>query len=224
MPDVPFPRTSRPALSALETAGYTHLRQLDGVPMRQVLALHGMGPKGVGHLRDAMAAHGWAFADDDPTVGAARGGVVSTQLQNTGRNDNQTEATGVDPVAWVESLPTQRQVEQGRAMLELYGDVTGEQPRMWGPSMIGYGEFHYVYESGREGDTFRIGFSPRKASLSLYGLQGFPGSDDLLGQLGKHRTGVSCVYVTNLDKIDAGVLRQLVEGGWAHDWSAESVQ
>lgn len=218
MSDVPFPRTSRPALSALEAAGYTHLQQLDGVPMHQVLALHGMGPKGIRHLRDAMAQHGWAFADDDPRVGAVKGGVVSTQLKNTGKNDNQTGATGVDPVDYVESLPTRKQVEQGRAMLKVFGDATGEEPRMWGPSMIGYGDFHYVYESGREGDTFRVGFSPRKASLSLYGLQGFPGSEELLERLGKHRTGVSCVYVTNLDNIDSRVLRQLVEKGWAHNW------
>lgn len=67
---VPFPRTGAPALRALETAGYTHLHQLDGVPMRSVLALHGMGKQGIGALRRAMAQHGWAFAEDDPRVGA----------------------------------------------------------------------------------------------------------------------------------------------------------
>ena len=173
------------------------------------------GIKDMNNLPDALARS----ADDDLSVGAATGGVVSAQLKNTGKNDNQTEATDVDPAAYVESLPTRRQVEQGRAMLALYGDVTGVTPRMWGPSMIGYGEFHYVYASGREGDTFRIGFSPRKASLTLYGLQGFPGSDELLGRLGKHKTGAACVYITKLDQVDMDVLRQLVEKGWAHDWA-----
>lgn len=172
---VPFPRTSRPALSALNAAGYTHLQQLNGVPMREVLALHGMGPKVIRALRDAMAEHSWAFADDAPKVGAAKAGLVSSQLENTRQERQPDRATDVDPAEYVESLPTNKQVEQGRAMLKLFGEVTAEKPRMWGPSMIGYGEFHHVYASGREGDTFRIGFSPRKASLALYGLQGFPG-------------------------------------------------
>lgn len=217
MSEVPFPRTGRPALQALEAAGYTHLEQLDGVRMRSILDLHGMGPKGIGALRDALAEHGWAFADDDPTVGARKGGLVATERRNTGVNDNQTEATDVDPASYVDSLPTTRQVEQGRAMLELFGDVTGAAPVMWGPSMIGYGEFHYVYESGREGDTFQIGFSPRKASLSLYGLNSAPGSKELLDQLGPHKQAVSCLYITNLAKIDRDVLRRLVELGWEHD-------
>lgn len=217
MTNVPLPRTSAPALRALEAAGYHHLEALDGVLMRDVLDLHGMGPKGIGHLRDAMAEHGWAFAEDDASVGAVKGGVVHTERRNTGVNDNQTAATDVDPAEYVESLPTRRKVEQGRAMLNLFGDVTGARARMWGPSMIGYGEFHYVYESGREGDTFQVGFSPRKASLTLYGLNSAPGSEELLQQLGPHRTSVACLYITNLAKIDLDVLGRLIELGWGHD-------
>ena len=78
MSKVAFPRTGAPALRALETAGYEHLQQLDGVPMHELLALHGMGPKGIGALRRAMAEHGWSFADDDPSVGATRGGDSAT--------------------------------------------------------------------------------------------------------------------------------------------------
>ena len=216
MAEITFPRTGRPALDALANAGYTHLAELDGVPMRDVLALHGMGPKGIGALRRAMAEHGWAFADDDPSVGAVQGGP-STTRKATGRNDNQTEPTAVDPAAWVESLPKPRQVEQGRAMLRLFGEVTGEPARMWGPSMIGYGHQHYVYESGREGDAMRLGFSPRSANLVLYVLGTEP--EPLLDQLGPHKRGASCLYVTNLDKIDQDVLRQIVARSWAESAS-----
>lgn len=114
-----------------------------------------------------MAEHGWSFADEDPSVGATRGGV-----------------TGVPAV-------------------------------MWGPSIVGYGELHYVYESAREGDMPRVGFSPRGASTSLYGLFGHPGADELLAQLGKHRRAVSCLYVNKLAEVDLCVLRELVTLGWA---------
>lgn len=212
---VPFPRTGAPALRALAAAGYEHLQQLNGVPMRSVLDLHGMGPKGIRALRDAMAEHGWAFADDDPKVGAVKGGRVSlTEGAQPDRNANATGPTAVDPVEWIESLPKPRQREQGRAMLELFGEVTGAAPVMWGPSIVGYGELHYVYESGREGDMPRMAFSPRSASLSLYGVQGFPEAPALLDRLGKHKAAVSCVYVNKLDDIDLDVLRELVRLGW----------
>ncbi|MBK7820251.1 MAG: DUF1801 domain-containing protein [Tessaracoccus sp.] len=125
---------------------------------------------------------------------------------------NKTAPTDVDPVEWVESLPKPRQVEQGRAMLKLFGEVTGEPPVMWGPSMIGYGQHHYVYESGREGDAMRLGFSPRAANLVLYVLGSEP--EPLLDQLGPHKRGASCLYVTNLDKVDQDVLRQIIARVW----------
>lgn len=128
------------------------------------------------------------------------------------RNDNATTVTDVDPAGWIDSLPKPRQVEQGRAMLRLFGEVTGEPAAMWGPSMVGYGSHHYVYESGREGDAMRIGFSPRAANLVLYVLA--PGVERFLERLGPHRRGVSCLYVTNLDHIDGAVLRELVRHAW----------
>lgn len=228
MTTVPFPRTGAPALRALDHAGYTHLQQLDGVSMPQILALHGMGPTGIGALRRAMAEHGWAFADDNPAVGATRGGLVSTTASRGGgetsrrndraRNDNATVPTDVDPHTWVESLPSPRQREQGRAMLELFGAVTGVEPVMWGPSIVGYGQVHYVYESGREGDMAAVGFSPRTRELSLYGLQSDPASAELLDRLGPHRRGLGCVYVRDLGAVDVGVLRDLLAQGWG--WSA----
>lgn len=134
------------------------------------------------------------------------------------RNDNLTDATDRDPVAWIDSLPTERQRTQGHAMLELFGDVTGAEAVMWGPSMVGYGGMHYTYDSGRQGNTFQIGFSPRKASLTLYGIHSNPEAAPLLEQLGPHKTSVACLYITNLAKIDLDVLRKLVEIGWETEW------
>lgn len=218
MTNMPFPRTGRPALNALEAAGYRHLGELDGVPMRSVLALHGMGPKGIGALRRAMAEHGWAFADDDPSVGAVSGGRVSvTEGRQPHRNDNQTTPHERPPHEWVASLPKPRQREQGAAMLDLFGRVTGVEPVMWGPSIVGYGELHYVYESGREGDMPRVGFSPRSSALTLYVLDGSPAEQALLGRLGKYTRGASCLYIKNLDDVDLSVLAEMVEHAWNNE-------
>lgn len=96
--------------------------------------------------------------------------------------------------------------------------VTGEEPRLWGPSMIGYGQYHYRYDSGHEGDAMRIGFAPRKAELVLYILGVDPEDqakeDALLARLGKHRTGKCCLYVRRLDQVDEGVLEELAALSW----------
>lgn len=218
MVDVPFPRTGAPALRALESAGYTHLGQIHGVRMADVLALHGMGPKGIGALRRAMAEHGWAFADDDPSVGAVRGGLVAlTEGRQPDRNDCQTAPTSVDPRAWIAALSKARQRDEGALLLGLFQEVTGVEAVMWGPSIVGYGELHYVYESGREGDMPRVGFSPRSASHTLYLSLHAPGAAELLKRLGKHRTSAACLYVNKLADIDVDVLRELVALSWEHE-------
>lgn len=88
--------------------------------------------------------------------------------------------------------------------------ATGAEPRMWGPEMVGFGEYHYRYESGREGDWFLAGFSPRKKELSVYVMAGFEGYADLLARLGRHKTGKSCLYLRSLADVDLGVLEELV--------------
>ncbi len=218
MDDVPFPRTGAPALRALASAGYTHLGQLDGIPMRSVLAWHGMGPKAVGVLRRAMAEHGWAFADDDPRAGAAAGGraQVSTGAQPDRNANSDLRARDGSAREWIAGLPTARQRDQGSRLLQIFTEVTGVEPRMWGPSIVGFGELHYVYESGREGDMPRVAFSPRARALTLYGVVEAPDASPLLERLGPHRRSVGCLYVTTLDKVDEGVLRRLVGLGWDH--------
>ena len=94
--------------------------------------------------------------------------------------------------------------------------VTGEPPTMWGDSIVGFGSYHYVYDSGREGDWFLTGFSPRKRNLSLYIMAGFSDYDELMERLGKHKTGKSCLYVNRLSDIDLDVLEALVRQSVAH--------
>ena len=96
-----------------------------------------------------------------------------------------------------------------QALIKLLQDVTGEPPVLWG-TMVGFGRYHYRYESGQEGDAFLVGFAPRKAEFSLYLMgDGSPERDDLLARLGKHRMGKACLYVRRLSDIDLGVLKQL---------------
>jgi hypothetical protein len=96
-------------------------------------------------------------------------------------------------------------------LLEMMKEITGEQAAMWGDSIVGFGEYHYKYDSGREGDFLMIGFSPRKTSTTLYIMNGFDRYDELLGQLGKHKTGRSCLYITNLKNVDLDVLQTLIK-------------
>jgi len=94
--------------------------------------------------------------------------------------------------------------------MEMMAEVTGEPAKMWGPSIIGFGTYHYVYESGREGDTMITGFSPRKAAHSIYLISGVEREAELLAKLGKYKTGKSCLYIKRLTDVDTDVLRELV--------------
>ena len=96
-------------------------------------------------------------------------------------------------------------------LLAMLGEITGEKPRMWGSSIIGFGKYHYVYDSGREGDWPIIGFSPRARNLSIYIMPGFSGFAAQLERLGKHKTGKSCLYINRLADVDPAVLRTIAE-------------
>lgn len=101
-------------------------------------------------------------------------------------------------------------------LVELMRSITKEEPKMWGPSMVGFGSYHYKYASGREGDWFVTGFSPRKQDLTLYIMAGFSRYDELLGRLGKHKHGKSCLYLKKLDDVDRKVLKQLIQASVKH--------
>ena len=130
--------------------------------------------------------------------------------------ENKTIKTGASVDEFMAGVENKRRREDGLVLLEIMRDVSGLEPEMWGPSIIGFGSYHYRYESGREGDMPLIGFSPRKQSLSLYIMSGFDEYEELLGRLGKHRTGASCLYINKLADVDVGVLRELVSQSVEH--------
>jgi hypothetical protein len=99
--------------------------------------------------------------------------------------------------------------EDARALNDLLTAATGLEPALWGPSIVGYGDRHLVYDSGRELDWFQVGFAARKQAMTLYLTEGFEGYDELLGRLGPHTTGVGCLYVKRLSDVDSGVLTEL---------------
>ena len=130
--------------------------------------------------------------------------------------ENKTVKTGASVDEFMAAVENRRRREDGLVLLEMMRDVTGLEPEMWGPSIIGFGSYHYKYESGREGDMPLVGFSPRKSNLSLYIMSGFDEYEEMLGKLGKHRTGASCLYINKLADVDVGVLRELVSQSVEH--------
>jgi hypothetical protein len=124
---------------------------------------------------------------------------------------NKTEETAISVDDFISKVDDEQKRKDSYELIDLMQGATGFEPKMWGPSIIGFGSYHYKYDSGHEGDICLVGFSPRKAAISLY-ISGFPGKDQLLQQLGKFKakeTG-GCIYVKKMKDIDAGILTQLV--------------
>lgn len=129
--------------------------------------------------------------------------VTMAELK-TQPNDGNVEA-------FLNAVENDQKRQDSFTILELMKTLTGEEPKMWGPSIVGFGSYHYKYASGREGDFLRIGFSPRKQNLTLYIMPGFDRYEDLLQRLGKHKTGKSCLYIKKLADVDQEVLKELME-------------
>lgn len=125
----------------------------------------------------------------------------------------KTVPTGASVSEFLGAVEPAGRREDGFVLRELFDRVTDTDAVMWGPSIVGYGLHHYRYDSGREGDTPVVGFSPRKASISLYGLQ-TPGADELIDRLGSVKVGAGCLWVGRLSTIDLGVLESLVDRAW----------
>lgn len=115
-----------------------------------------------------------------------------------------------------------RRRADAETLIEMLREVTGEEPKVWTYGIVGFGLHHYRHTSGREGDTGMVGFAPRKANLVLYGFNSAPGSEELLGRLGKHRAGAACVYVNKLADVDLDVLRELAERLFRHMSSTDA--
>ncbi len=125
----------------------------------------------------------------------------------------KTKPNAKSVTAFIDAVENETRKRDAKTLLAMMKKVTGEKPKMWGPSIIGFGQYHYVYESGREGDMLNVGFSPRKANMALYVL--CASSGPLLKKLGKHKTGKSCLYINNLDDVDHGVLEDLIAMSYA---------
>ena len=124
--------------------------------------------------------------------------------------DNKTKPTKLSVAAFIDALTDQTRRADAKALAKLMRSATGETPKMWGPSIIGFGSYHYTYDSGRQGDTPLAGFSPRKVATVLYGVTGFSDSEALLAKLGKHTMGKGCLYIKKLADVDQTVLEALV--------------
>ncbi|MDE9451295.1 DUF1801 domain-containing protein [Aliiroseovarius sp. Z3] len=127
--------------------------------------------------------------------------------------ENKTRPTGQTVVDFINSVDPETKRRDAETMDRLFRRVTGFAPAMWGPSIIGYGSYHYRYASGREGDFLATGFSPRKARHSIYIMPGYADYGDILTRLGKHKMGKSCLYVNKLADIDLDVLAELIRAG-----------
>ena len=125
--------------------------------------------------------------------------------------ENKTKPTDVKVEDFLSAVEHPTRKKDGFELLKIMKDITKEKPVMWGPSIIGFGSYHYKYATGREGDMPRTGFSPRKANLTVYIMPGFEEFDDLLGKLGKHKIGKSCLYINKLTDVDIDVLKQIIQ-------------
>jgi hypothetical protein len=128
-------------------------------------------------------------------------------------SDNKTTVTDVAVDEYLSQVEPERRRVDAQRLDQIFREVSGFAPRMWGPSIVGYGRYHYRYESGREGDFLATGFAPRKANLVIYIMPGYTDFSAILARLGKHKIGKSCLYINKLDDIDLDVLKELIAAG-----------
>ena len=135
-----------------------------------------------------------------------------------GKAEIKTKATEVSVADFIATIPEARRSEEARVIDAMHRRVTGLDPKMWGPSIIGYGSYDYLYDSGHSGTMCRAGFSPRKAAMTLYLMGHYldrqPEADALLEKLGKYKNGKSCLYINKLTDVDLDVLEKLVVLSW----------
>ena len=125
--------------------------------------------------------------------------------------ENKTRRTGNSVREFLATVDNEKRRKDCQVVMQLMREVTGKRAAMWGPGIIGFGSYHYKYDSGREGDMPLTGVSPRKQNLSIYIMAGFDRYEGLMKKLGRHKTGKSCLYISNLDDVDLNVLRRLIK-------------
>ena len=130
--------------------------------------------------------------------------------------ENKTKPTGISVDAFLDAVSDPQRREDAKAVRAMMERLSGHPAMMWGPSIVGFGKYNYKYDSGREGEFARLGFSPRSKELVLYLIGGFPRHQEIMGRLGKYRTGKSCLYVKRLSDVDQDALEELVTEGLAY--------
>lgn len=130
-------------------------------------------------------------------------------------SENKTQPTEASPQDFIAAVEHPVRRADAEVLLEMMTRITGWEPKMWGPSLIGFGAYHYKYESGREGDFMRTGFSPRKANQVIYIMPGYTDFSPILDRLGKYKKGKSCLYINKLADVDMDVLEELIRAGLA---------
>ncbi len=128
----------------------------------------------------------------------------------------KTKLNDASVEAFLNSVADERKRGDAFTILAMMQEISSEEPRMWGDAIVGFGSYHYKYASGREGDWFVIGFSPRKQNLTLYFMSGLEHQGELLQKLGKHSTGKGCLYIKRLDDVDLPTLKQMIARAVAH--------
>ena len=123
---------------------------------------------------------------------------------------NQTTETQASVTDFINAVPDATKRADSFKLIDLMSNVTGLPAKMWGPAIVGFGSYHYKYESGREGDAPRVGFSPRANALTLYLAMDLPRKEELLAKLGKHKTSVACIYIKKLADVDLEVLKEMI--------------
>ena len=123
----------------------------------------------------------------------------------------KTKLNNGDVHAFLNNIPDEKKLQDALTILKLMQEATDAKPKMWGDSIVGFGSYHYKYASGREGDWFLTGFSPRKQNLTLYIMPGFEKYEILLSKLGKHSIGKSCLYIKKMEDVDVDVLEELIK-------------
>jgi hypothetical protein len=124
--------------------------------------------------------------------------------------EQKTKETDGDVIEFIESVESPKKREDAYKLLQIFEETSGFQAKMWGPSIIGFGSYHYVYPTGHSGDAPLVGFSPRKAKISLYFATGDPDRTPLLERFGKHTTGKACVYINKTEDVNLDVLKELI--------------
>lgn len=125
--------------------------------------------------------------------------------------ENKTKPTTASVTSYIDAIDDPARRADAKELTKLMQRASGEKPTLWGPSIVGFGKYHYRYDSGREGDAPLVAFSSRKAALVLYGLLGHRDAKDLLPKLGNHTTGKGCLYIKKLADVDSGILEKLIK-------------